>query len=99
MAEAKQVVEKAEQMGIETIDVEILYQVQNENVVVNERIDHLLGKNGRELTAKSSTGGIIAIPLRFDARIRTRTKFVGRGLQGESTGSGLGRPASVRTRP
>jgi limonene-1,2-epoxide hydrolase len=51
MAEAKQVVEKAEQMGIETIDVEILYQVQNENVVVNERIDHLLGKNGRELIA------------------------------------------------
>jgi limonene-1,2-epoxide hydrolase len=51
IAEAKHVLETAEQMGIHTINIETLHQISNESVVVNERIDHLVDKDGKELMA------------------------------------------------
>ncbi len=51
IGEAKHVLETAEKMGIETISIETLYQISNENTVVNERIDHLNDKDGKELLA------------------------------------------------
>ncbi len=51
VAEAKHVLETAEQMGIHTIDIETLYQISNEKVVVNERVDHLKDKDGNEVMA------------------------------------------------
>ncbi len=54
--EAKHVLESAEKMGAETINVEILRQFSNGNTVVNERIDHILDKDGEELLALRAMG-------------------------------------------
>ena len=51
IAEAKHVLETAEKMGVETINIETLYQTSDENLVFNERVDHLMDKDGKEMIA------------------------------------------------
>ncbi len=54
--EAKHVLKNAENMGVETIRVEILHQCSKGNLVVNERVDHIMDKGGKELLALRAMG-------------------------------------------
>ncbi len=54
--EAKHVVQNAETMGVDTINVEILHQLANGNTVVNERIDHIMDSKGNEIVALRAMG-------------------------------------------